>query len=444
MRFGAAAVALGLAAPGAAAQDPAADLGTALRDRSASARAGALERVRPEAAAASGGTRLVARIEGALGDPAPIVRLAAARALGRIRPPGSAAALRAAVSRERDPEAAEAAARSLGAVAGREDVGALLAALSGGPAPARSLACAALGACRGDPRAGEALRRALSGDGEWAVRASAALALGERAEADALPLLARRLDTDHPAVRVAAGEALERATGLRLGADAAAWRRAAEEGRLRPGAAPPDPAVPSEPSRPGQSVPVGAGDRWAVTYWGVPVVEAGVVFLLDTSASMNFYGRLRDARRELTATLSALPSAVRVGLLLFNDEARWAAPRLLPATPLAKLALLERVEEAEGKRYTDLLGALERAFGAAGAGRFPLDPPERVGALFLLTDGIPSRWFVRDPAAIREAVARWNPGRRTAIHAVGLGEDRTEFLRALAEENRGRYIAPGR
>ena len=184
--------------------------------------------------------------------------------------------------------------------------------------------------------------------------------------------------------------------------------------------------------------------RWTVTYWGIPVREDGVLFCVDVSASMNFYDRLRDARRELLATAARLPRGVRFGVACFNDSVTCWQTRLVRAGPLAKHLLAAHLETLEAKRYTDLLGTLERVFGLAGHGRLAVPEPEPIAACFLLTDGLPSKQFVHDPDTIRRVVAAWNPGGRMVIHAVGLGMSDTSLLRGLAADHRGQFVKVGR
>ncbi|MCI0340072.1 MAG: HEAT repeat domain-containing protein [Planctomycetales bacterium] len=342
------------------------------------------------------------------------------------------------MNREADPEAATAAAEALGACAGAAEVEKLLRGLPHAPPRGRILAAAALGRTA-DPRGREALRRLLSEDGDPHVRAAAALALGPVADAEDVERLVRRgdLDTD-PAARAACAEALEEATGERLGPDPAAWKKALGERGLRPrsGRRSEDGAP-----APGQSVAADSLERWTVTYWGIPVTGDGTLFCFDLSGSMNYYERLGVAKRELLATISRLRSTVRFGVLFFNEAAWTWQARFVRALPLTKHALVRHLDEVEAKGYTDLLGMFERAFGLAGRGRLAAEAPERLRTLFLLTDGVPSRQFVRDLGAIRRAVGEWNPGRRVVLHAIGLGNADEPFLRALAEENRGRFVA---
>ncbi|MHC4846709.1 MAG: VWA domain-containing protein, partial [Planctomycetota bacterium] len=179
-------------------------------------------------------------------------------------------------------------------------------------------------------------------------------------------------------------------------------------------------------------------------YWGIPLDQDGVLFCVDRSASMNFYDRLPDARRELAATVGRLPSSVRFNVTFFNDSMHWWQERLVPAGPLAKYRLKQALPELEAKRYTDLLGLLKNVFRfEQGLSERPASAG-RLKTVFLLTDGLPSKQFITDGEVIRRHVAGWNPGKRVTIHAIGLGMSDERFLVDLAEANGGKAVFKGR
>ena len=167
----------------------------------------------------------------------------------------------------------------------------------------------------------------------------------------------------------------------------------------------------------------------------------GTLFCCDVSGSMMSFERLEMARRELRAAVGQMRSTDRFGVLFFN-HAQWLwGERFLPANPFTKLALAGYLAEVEAKGYTDLLTMFETAFGVGGVGRLARAPAERLRQLVVLTDGTPSRNFVRDLALIRRRVREWNPGGRVRVHTIGLGSSDEAFLAALAEENRGTFTA---
>ncbi len=420
-----------------AAADATANLLDGLADAAATRRMATCDSLKPEHATDRGGKRLVLRTERlCMGDGDPRVRVAAARALGRMQQTRSRPTLWNSAERDADPEVADTAALALGRLADAKQVDKLLALVRGGPVKHRLIALRAL-TLTADPRVRETLRFALSADAHFVPRVAAALGLGSRANADIIEMLVGRAHSDtHAAVRAACAEALEQATGKRLGADPDAWKRAHHAGELRPGGARPAPA----PTRERYADTSGDKDHWTVTYWGLSLVPDGTLFCFDVSGSMNYFERLGMARRELNRAVGQMRTDDRFGVLFFSDRFTLWLGRFVPANPFTKLALHEHMQEQEAKRYTDLLGMFERAFGVGGTGRFAMPVPERLRQMCVLTDGTPSRNFVTDLPFIRRKVREWNPGGRVRVHTIGLGSSDEAFLQALADENRGKFV----
>jgi hypothetical protein len=387
-------------------------------------------------------SRLIDRVGKALtGAGTPEVRIAAARALWRSAEPGGFRPAANAASEDGQPDVAEAAARAMGRCAASGEVKRLLVMCGAAQVRARIVAALALGETA-DPRGKPALRRVLERDGEPSVRAAAALALGRVAAADDLAFLLRRKELESDVeVEAACVEALEEATGAQSGWNVDAWNRLKAAGKLvrRPAG-----TETTTPRRPGHSVPAETLTRWTVSYWGIPLDQDGVLFCVDRSASMNFYDRLPDARRELAATVGRLPSSVRFNVTFFNDSMHWWQDRLVQAGPLAKYRLKQALPELEAKRYTDLLGLLKNVFRfEQGLSERPASAG-RLKTVFLLTDGLPSKQFITDGEVIRAHVAQWNPGKRVTVHAIGLGMSDEQFLIDLAEANGGKAVFKGR
>jgi HEAT repeat protein len=142
----------------------------------------------------------------ALGDPAPEVRVAATRALGRIGEPTASAALLAAVGADRVVPAGPAADALEGMGVGIS--GSLRDALSASSPTTRTVA-AYLSGEGSFSRSLDALRVALAGDADPTVREAAAVALGRMGRAADVVALLRETGADRPrALRRACASAL--------------------------------------------------------------------------------------------------------------------------------------------------------------------------------------------------------------------------------------------
>ena len=335
-------------------------------------------------------------------------------------------------------------------------------------ADAGPTARAAVEAALDRPRASDALLPALV----------AARALGEAADALATPLLAR-LDDGSPAVREAAaaalaaarveaaletlvaglerergrtrdrfGAALETLTGARLGTSAVAWRRWMAYGGRRA-------TAPSS---------AGAVSRdEAAAYYGIPIDGASVVFVLDRSKSMNQSLAKKTAEGEKDAAAKTAPAGERridraraelgravemlrpdqtFNIVAFGSTCVLFADEPVAARPKTIARALAWIDEVELEWGTNLYDAMQRTFLMAGRGAADAAYDSRVDTIFVLTDGQPViKTRYDDKRRIRAEVRRQNLLGRVVIHTIGLGEPLPKkFLRALAEENGGRFV----
>ncbi len=125
------------------------------------------------------------------------------------------------------------------------------------------------------------------------------------------------------------------------------------------------------------------------------------------------------------------PRRFRVGLIVFSDEARWAAP--LGSTPVAlRRALAEiRVTAPEHLRGTNLAGAVELATLALAPDDAPA--PVREQIIVLLTDGRPTL-PIRDGPDVRAMLAAREAGMRgIRVHPFAVGPKAIEAEAILGE-----------
>lgn len=172
-----------------------------------------------------------------------------------------------------------------------------------------------------------------------------------------------------------------------------------------------------------------------LSYMGIPIYSDRVVFVLDSSSSMNSV--LPEQRTQTRATKSVsefvkmlprLPDTAHFNVVFFDSEVHDFEEQMVPVTPLVLAAATDFVESNSFTGGTNLFGGLDRAFGE-----------EEVEEILLLTDGAPSVGEITDPLRILSRVARWNRWRGNRISTISFGAppQARAFLYRLAMENRG-------
>ncbi|MEN8149843.1 MAG: VWA domain-containing protein, partial [Planctomycetota bacterium] len=238
-----------------------------------------------------------------------------------------------------------------------------------------------------------------------------------------------------PRLRViaAAREVLEAMTGQKFGFDAAAWEMWLLDPEKRP-AKPP------------------AGGESVSRYYGMEILSDRVLFLVDTSGSMNAGkpSRIEVARKELATTLSRLNRRTVFSVAGFGGSPRWWSDRARPATPATIADAKKFVEGLSVGGETNLFDALVQA----------LDRHREADTIFLLGDGCPSAGKVTEHDGIRVRIRWLNRMRKLKIHSIAfvdrpvpLNRPRTvparreedaheaaDLLLRLAEENAGTYV----
>lgn len=283
------------------------------------------------------------------------------------------------------------------------------------------------------PAAALLLTRPRAGE-HWVEASARALGLGRRpSPASIAPLLAL-LDHEQLAPRIHAWESLVRLTHRSFAAVAKPWKAWwAEQDRTR---------LPAKPS------PPKAGARYAAPkpvhiphYYDLPIPRPGsnVVFCIDASQSMYGDG-IDQARRELGKTLMDLPSTHAFEIIVFNEKVLPWAGRLVPAHPVLKHLAIEHLATIEPTSYTNLYGAVEMAFRYAGRGsRAPTEPPVKLDAIFLLSDGAPNRGQYRNHERVVKHIARMSK-RDIPVHTIGAGEEVFPLLQAIADATGGSFV----
>jgi uncharacterized protein YegL len=238
---------------------------------------------------------------------------------------------------------------------------------------------------------------------------------------EAIPFLIELIPTLKGIVQFDVIMHLTRATGQNLRDDVAMWR--AWWARQAAG----------EPLKESPPPPAELYGKFG-SFYGLPICAKRVVFVVDTSGSMNG-PKLDAAKRELIATIKELPQEVAFGLVIFSNSIRIWQGELVPATTQMKELAIKTVQSQEARGDTSTYDALEAAF--------TLDPE----AIYLLSDGAPTSGKIVAPNEIVGTIAAFNKLRRVSIFTVGIDTNDTtavmfaRFMRGLAEANWGEYQA---
>jgi len=198
-------------------------------------------------------------------------------------------------------------------------------------------------------------------------------------------------------------------------------------------------------------------------FYGIPQDALRIVYVLDISGSMEVSfenpkwvdnlpvppkpdeeSRFSAARSELLRAVRSLRTGTRYAVLLFSDHVFPLHDELEAVSDKAHARLTEDLASSQPGGHTNIRAALEAALRLAGV--HPDEPAgeARADAVFLVSDGAPTdaTGKTEDPEWTLQAVRSWNALRRVTIHTVGIGREHgAGFLRALAEQNGGRYLA---
>lgn len=171
-------------------------------------------------------------------------------------------------------------------------------------------------------------------------------------------------------------------------------------------------------------------------------VPRKIVFVIDTSGSMNQEEKMVQAKKALKQCVEGLRNEDAFGVLAFATDVRAFKKELLPATEAARKEAAAWIEDQKAVGATNIENALKQGFRMLGAedGKRTSVPSYMV----FLTDGQPTV-DETDPRKIVEKAVFANGG-RARVFAFGVGTDlNTLLLDRLTRETQGitEYVTPG-
>lgn len=280
----------------------------------------------------------------------------------------------------------------------------------------------------------------LLADDDWRVRRRTIEALVDLWQPLGAALLAERLPKEETALFMDIVHALEDLTGSRHGYMREAWTRwwegigsKAELAKRKPRPAQGWLRAPSEGA-------AGKGEGATATYFKIPVFAQPAAFVFDMSGSMRDpvsrdNGKLRIdlAREELARTLASMPEGASFNLVIFRYYSEF------PVRTEVQRAFSKGVASVNAK-HIELANKWIEGMPAVGWGAFyegiaaSLEDPA-VQVLYFMSDGAPSRGEFTDRDELVEAVAALRRFSPVVLHTVlvGGGNRDEEFMKTLAE-----------
>jgi hypothetical protein len=199
------------------------------------------------------------------------------------------------------------------------------------------------------------------------------------------------------------------------------------------------------------------------TYYGIPVPNRRVAFVIDLSGSMRepvkggraqehveraphlrgleIKSRLDLAKEELVHVVQNLRSEAWVTVIAYGNSAQpiVTTKGLERVTKPLQEKLARRVRALSPSGDTNIHDGLFRAFHPK---RKPSksDVVKGPDTLFLLTDGNPSTGTYTSRIELRDAVLQWNLGRMIHINSVNVGASQSRWLQQLATATDGQFL----
>lgn len=170
-------------------------------------------------------------------------------------------------------------------------------------------------------------------------------------------------------------------------------------------------------------------------YYGIDIHAKRMMFIIDHSGSMKEYwggmSRLQRAKSELVRVVRELPPDAEFAILFFETTVRAWRNELVRATDENKREAIAFVGRLGFGHRTNTYGALRKS----------LEFDDKLEAVYLLTDGLPTTGEIVAQQAIVTDILHRNRFRHLNFNTIGIavGGSTAEFLRTLAEQSAGVY-----
>ncbi len=169
------------------------------------------------------------------------------------------------------------------------------------------------------------------------------------------------------------------------------------------------------------------------TFYNYKVYSTRVLFVIDVSSTMNKYvrgggTRLDQAKIELQGAVGRLPIHAAFNLIAFDHQVQFWQRQSIPASPRNKELARQTIYALVAGSGTALFDGLDAA----------LKIDRETEAIYLLSDGLPSRGRITDPVEIVRSITRDNRFRKISINTIAVGRD-SELLQQLSMRNYGAY-----
>jgi hypothetical protein len=282
----------------------------------------------------------------------------------------------------------------------------------------------------------------------WHVRSRSMSALASLRIGAAVGPLIDALEGEEGRLRTDAEDALELLTSMNFNGNITLWRRWWADNK--------DGFVVSD--APAKSDEEKALDGVGLTFFGLRTESEKVLFILDTSGSMNepmasYTGggkagetRLKVAKRELLKALAGVEDGGVFNIVIYAADVWTWQDDPVVMDPKSREEVSLFVEELKANGGTNIWGCMELGMDLAKGRKSKKGAAKWVqpnyDTVFVLTDGQPSIGVSLDREEILDMVREKNEGLGLVINTIGLSAEQDAVLmRRLAEENNGTYAA---
>jgi hypothetical protein len=297
-------------------------------------------------------------------------------------------------------------------------------------------------------------------DGRWQIKVATCDALRALGNTEPVELLIERYETEGGRVKEDVLETLQSLTGMNRQWSPNTWREWWKKAKKwkdledksnkelgKEGEAPKDDRYASQKKK-------------EPHYYGIRIYARTIGYVLDISASMeqgfrvspdwqkklghelDGTTRIDVCRQEIAHSIEGLDPRTRINLVFFNDRAR-----LWKSTPVAAGAsgasAIAKVKNIATKGQTNYYDALRLILGMeGGAGGWVSSFADTPDTLFFLTDGSPTDGEITKAEELLAWFQERNRFARLRVHVIAMGRTGVdlEFLRKLAEANRGKFV----